>query len=86
MLAVVVFGFFMSVQENDAHDATPELLRGVALLLVYWVARLWLKTSRGEMRDDPLVYAVSNRGSLVTVAAMVAVVLAAYFVKLDLPL
>lgn len=84
--AVVVFGLFISARETAAHYATPELLWGVALFLVYWVARLWIKTSRGEMHDDPLVYAVSNRGSLVTVAAMVAVVLAAYFVKLDLPL
>ena len=54
-----------------------------AMGLVYWMARLWIKTSRGEMHDDPVVYAVKNRGSRLTVAAMVATVLAAHFVTLE---
>jgi len=81
--AVVVFGLFISSPETAAHYATPGLLWGVALLLIYWLARLWIKTSRGEMHHDPVVYAVADRGSLITVAAMVATVLLAYFVKLD---
>jgi len=51
---------------------------------VYWMARLWIKTSRGEMHDDPVVYALKNRGSRLTVLAMVAAVLAAHFLSLEL--
>jgi hypothetical protein len=44
--------------------------------LIYWLMRLWIKTARGEMHDDPIVYALKNRGSLLTVAlAVVAMVI-----------
>ena len=77
--AVVVFGLFISTDETRARYATPELLWLVALGLVYWLARLWIKTSRGRMDDDPLVYAVTDSGSLMAVSFMVAVTLIAHF-------
>jgi len=77
--AVVVFGLFISTEETRARYATPELLWLVALGLVYWLARLWIKTSRGKMDDDPLVYAVTDSGSLMAVTFMVAVTLIAHF-------
>ena len=40
------------------------------------------KTARGEMHDDPLVYALVDRVSRYTVIGMVAVAIAAFFVKL----
>jgi hypothetical protein len=77
--AVVVFGLFISTEETRARYVTPELLWLVALGLVYWLERLWIKTSRGRMDDDPLVYAVTDSGSLMAVTFMVAVTLIAHF-------
>jgi hypothetical protein len=37
------------------------------------------------MDDDPIVYAIMDFGSRVTVAAMIAVMLVAHFVDLPLP-
>jgi len=62
--------------------ATPELLWVIGFGLIYWLSRLWIKTARGEMHDDPLVYALVNRTSRLTVIGMVGVALVAYFVKL----
>jgi len=80
--AVVVFGLFISAPETQGRYGTPQLLWLVAIGLIYWLARLWVKTSRGEMHDDPVVYAIKDRGSRVTVFGMIAVVLAAHFVTL----
>jgi len=77
--AVVVFGLFISAEETRQRYATPELLWLVALGLVYWLARLWIKTSRGRMDDDPLVYAIEDSGSLLAVSFMIAVTLVAHF-------
>ena len=77
--AVVVFGLFISAEETRQRYATPELLWLVALGLVYWLARLWIKTSRGRMDDDPLVYAIRDSGSLMAVSFMIAVTLVAHF-------
>ena len=35
--------------------------------ILYWLARLWIKTSRGEMNDDPIVYALRDRTSRITI-------------------
>ncbi|MBI3347419.1 MAG: UbiA family prenyltransferase, partial [Burkholderiales bacterium] len=51
--AVVVFGLFISAPETQHQYATPTLLWFVALALIYWLSRLWIKTSRAEMHDDP---------------------------------
>jgi len=77
--AVVVFGLFISAPETRPRYATPELLWLVALGLVYWLARLWIKTSRGKMDDDPLVYAIEDSGSAMAVSFMVAITLIAHF-------
>ncbi|MCX6550828.1 MAG: UbiA family prenyltransferase [Acidobacteria bacterium] len=82
MSAVVVFGLFIAAPETQARYAAPQLLGFVAVGLIYWLARLWVKTSRGEMHDDPVVYAVKDRGSRITVLVMIATVLAAHFVAM----
>jgi hypothetical protein len=81
--AVVVFGLFISAPETQARYATPHLLWLVAIGLIYWLSRLWIKTSRGEMHDDPVIYAIKDRGSRVTVIAMVVTMLAAHFMELN---
>jgi 4-hydroxybenzoate polyprenyltransferase/phosphoserine phosphatase len=81
--AVVVFGLFISAPETQARYATPNLLWLVAVALIYWLGRLWIKTSRGEMHDDPLVYAIRDYGSQVTVLSMIAISLLAHFLPLD---
>ncbi|HEY9099966.1 MAG TPA: UbiA family prenyltransferase [Thiobacillus sp.] len=77
--AIVVFGLYISSPEVQAHYASPVLLWLAALGMIYWLARLWIKTQRGEMHDDPIVFALHDRGSRIAVIAMVAVVLAAHY-------
>lgn len=80
--SIVVFVLYANAPEVRSRFATPSLLWLVAVGLAYWLARMWLKTSRGEMTDDPIVYALRNSGSRMTVIAMVATVLAAHFIRL----
>jgi 4-hydroxybenzoate polyprenyltransferase and related prenyltransferases len=81
--AVVVFGLFISAPETQARYGTPQMLWLVALGLIYWLARLWIKTSRGEMHDDPVVYAIKDHGSRISILAMVVVMLLAHFLSMD---
>ncbi|MBL8525938.1 MAG: UbiA family prenyltransferase [Betaproteobacteria bacterium] len=81
LCSVVVFGLFISSPEVAARYASPHLIWFAALGLIYWLSRLWIKTGRGEMHDDPLVYALRDRASRLTVLAMILVTLAAYFFR-----
>jgi hypothetical protein len=80
--AVVVFGLFINAPETQARYGTPQLLWLAAVGLIYWMGRLWIKTSRGEMHDDPLVFAVRDRGSRIVVFGIILVTLVAHFLVL----
>src|SRR5262249_47616675 len=82
LCAVVVFTLFVRAIETEARYATPQLLWLVAIGFIYWLGRVWIKTARGEMHDDPVVYAVRDFGSRMTILAMVTATLAAYFIHL----
>ena len=42
-------------------------------ILLFWVSWVWLKSSRGEMHDDPIIFAAKDKTSLL-VAAITAFV------------
>lgn len=84
--SVVVFGLFINAPETQHLYKTPHLLWLATIGLIYWLARLWVKTSRGEMHDDPVIYAAKDRGSRITVMCIVAVILAAHFLAVSTPL
>ena len=48
----------------------PEWIGLVPPLLLYWVARLWLKAGRGEIDDDPVLFAARDWQSLVVAIAV----------------
>jgi 4-hydroxybenzoate polyprenyltransferase len=46
-------------------------------ILLYWISRMWVKAHRGEMHDDPVVFAMTDGLSLLTIVAFLGVMLAA---------
>jgi len=48
-------------------------------ILLYWIARVWMLTLRGKMRDDPVVFALRDRLSKITFLAFLCVVVAASY-------
>lgn len=57
--------------------STPGILWGLVPLILFWQFRLWLATTRGNMRDDPIVYAAGDWVTWLVCAASLAVLLAA---------
>ncbi|WP_341317440.1 UbiA family prenyltransferase [Paraburkholderia sp. IMGN_8] len=82
LAAVVVFGLFINAPDTAVRYALPDLLWLVALGLISLFARLWIKTVRGAMDDDPVVYLIEDHGSLLTILIMVAIMMTAHFVQL----
>lgn len=48
----------------DVLYTRPMLLWLLCPLLLYWVSRVWLKTYRRELHEDPVVFALTDRPSL----------------------
>ncbi len=75
--SVVVFALYIGnevAQNLYPHHARLWLLVPVLLL---WLSRLWLKASRGELEEDPVVYAITDRRSLQLGVVVLAIVLSA---------
>ncbi|UUX96843.1 UbiA family prenyltransferase [Aquabacterium sp. J223] len=77
--AVVVFGLFISAPETQARFAAPDFIWLAGLGVLYWVSRLWIRTSRGEMHDDPIVFALRDGVSRLTLAWIVGMFAVAHF-------
>jgi 4-hydroxybenzoate polyprenyltransferase len=43
-------------------------------LLLYWLVRIWLKANRGQLHDDPVVFAATDRISQVIVGTSVLLI------------
>jgi 4-hydroxybenzoate polyprenyltransferase/phosphoserine phosphatase len=46
-------------------------------VLLLWLSRLWLLASRGELHEDPVVYAITDKRSLLLGVVVVAIILSA---------
>lgn len=76
-VAVLVLALFINSPDVATRYSQPQRLWLLCPLMLYWISRLWLKTGRGEMRGDPIVFALLDRGSRFVVAGLIAVVLLA---------
>jgi 4-hydroxybenzoate polyprenyltransferase/phosphoserine phosphatase len=75
--AVVVFALYISSQEVVMLYRRPEVLWLIMPLMILWLCRVWLLASRGNLNEDPLVFALTDRMSLLIGAASVAIVVMA---------
>ena len=76
--SVVVLTLYISNLADSAHlyRHTTRLWLLVPILLL-WLSRLWLLASRGDLHEDPVVYAITDRRSLALGVLVMAVVLLA---------
>lgn len=64
-LAVMVLALYIGDQTTMALYSQPEVIWLACPLLLFWVTRVWMLTHRGQMHDDPVVFAIRDRISLV---------------------
>jgi 4-hydroxybenzoate polyprenyltransferase/phosphoserine phosphatase len=75
--SVVVLTLYISnLDAAQLYQHTNRLWLLVPVLLL-WISNLWLKASRGELDEDPVVYAITDKRSLLMGLLVVLVVLSA---------
>jgi 4-hydroxybenzoate polyprenyltransferase len=72
---VIVVALYINSRDSALlyHHSKPLWL--ICPLLLYWLSRIWLLTTRGEMHDDPVVFALRDRLSLYVLALLGLIVL-----------
>lgn len=75
--AVLVLALYMNSPEIKTlyqHEQPLWVLFG---LLLYWISRVWMLAFRGQMNDDPIVFAIKDRVSLIVICLCVVSVMMA---------
>ncbi len=71
--AVLVLAFYLNSDAVIKLYQSPEFVWGTVPVLLFWISWMWMKAHRGEMHDDPLVFAVKDKASLLAGLAFAAV-------------
>ncbi|MBK8384464.1 MAG: UbiA family prenyltransferase [Candidatus Accumulibacter sp.] len=76
-MSVLVLALYINSDTGRVLYSHIEFIWFLCLLLLFWISRVWLLAHRGQMHDDPLVFALKDRSSrAIALIAVVAVGLA----------
>lgn len=70
--AVLVLALYLHGETVVRLYAQPELIWFAVPLMLFWVSWIWMKAHRGEMHDDPIVFALNDKASLIVAGLMIA--------------
>jgi 4-hydroxybenzoate polyprenyltransferase len=72
--AVVVMTLYISNSETNLLYSHPIRLWLVIPVLLLWLSQVWMLASRGEMHDDPVVFAITDSRSLLLGGLMAGII------------
>ena len=76
-LAVLVLALYVTSDKVTELYESAWALWFICLLMLYWITRVWLLAHRGELHDDPVVFALTDKVSLLIGAGVCGVVILA---------
>ena len=77
MTSALVIALYVNGEDVRRLYSNPNLLFGISAVVLLWIVRLWLLANRGEIGEDPVLYAVRDPWSLGLGVAATAVLIAA---------
>jgi 4-hydroxybenzoate polyprenyltransferase len=69
-LSILVMALYTNSREVVVLYSNPVWLWGFCPLLLYWLSRMWLVGYRGDMHEDPILFAVRQVSSYVVVVGL----------------
>jgi 4-hydroxybenzoate polyprenyltransferase len=63
-LSVLVLALYINSPQIEMLYSRPKVIWMLCVLMLYWVSRIWMVAQRGQMHDDPVVFALKDRASL----------------------
>jgi 4-hydroxybenzoate polyprenyltransferase len=64
--AVIVLALYINSDAIRLLYPNPEVVWGVVPVMLFWISWMWMQAHRGLMHDDPVIFAVKDRSSLIT--------------------
>jgi 4-hydroxybenzoate polyprenyltransferase len=72
---VVVIALYINSADAIAMYHHHKTMWLICPLMLFWISRVWMLTARGHMHDDPVVFALRDRTSLLILVALGLIVL-----------
>ena len=77
ILSIAVVALYINGEKVLQMYPLPQALWLICPLLLYWIGRVWMITARGEMHEDPILFAIRDHTSILTAFFAVLVILSA---------
>ncbi len=71
--SVLVLAFYLNSDVVISLYKYPEIIWGTVPIMLFWISWMWMIAHRGKMHDDPLVFAVKDKASLLSGVAFATV-------------
>jgi 4-hydroxybenzoate polyprenyltransferase len=71
--AVLVLALYLNSDTVVHLYRAPAFVWGAVPVMLFWVSWMWVQAHRGEMHDDPLIFAIKDKASLLAGAVFAAV-------------
>ena len=78
-MAVLVLALYLNSETVIALYEAPQIIWCAVPIMLLWISYVWLKTHRGEMHDDPIIFAIEDRVSLLIVFCILITFILAKF-------
>ena len=75
--SVLVMALYLNSPAVGELYSEPRALWGVCLVIFFWISRMVMLTHRGRMHDDPLVFAMTDLISHISLSVVIVFALAA---------
>lgn len=77
MISLLMYCFYLNSDVLKNQYQEPQVLWLALPCLGYWLMRMWVKTLRGEMHDDPIIFSLKDKGSVIAVFLMLILTVSA---------
>jgi 4-hydroxybenzoate polyprenyltransferase len=66
LASVIIFALYLNSPNVFKLYQQPEIAWASIPVLLFWISWMWQQTHRGHMNDDPVIFAIKNKTSLMT--------------------
>jgi 4-hydroxybenzoate polyprenyltransferase len=73
--AIVVMALYINSSDSQSLYQHHKPLWLICPVMLFWISRVWIIASRGEMHDDPVIFALRDHASLLILVTLGVIVL-----------
>lgn len=73
--AVIVLALYLNSDAIIRLYRAPEIVWAAVPVMLFWVSWVWMQAHRGQMHDDPVIFALKDRASLMAGAIFAIIIL-----------